>query len=161
MNIGFTGTRTGMTAAQWLTFKDLYDGLAWWSSTPITFLHGGAIGADQQAASYVAELDRDRLECFPAIGTTYRPVYKETIHPMMDPLDRNRMIVNQSTILIATPGQAVDQVRSGTWRTVRYARRLRLPIAVIQPDGFVAWERREALTPQLSIQFEEPEHGST
>jgi len=37
-------------------------------------------------------------------------------------LSRNRAIVDETEMLIATPAEFTEQQRSGTWSTVRYAR---------------------------------------
>jgi hypothetical protein len=37
-------------------------------------------------------------------------------------LDRNKEIVRETALLVAAPAEAVEQLRSGTWSTVRYAR---------------------------------------
>jgi len=39
--------------------------------------------------------------------------------------------------MIATPGEVDEQLRSGTWSTVRFARKQGKPVHVILPDGRV------------------------
>lgn len=50
-------------------------------------------------------------------------------------LERNAAIVQSTLELIATPGETVEQVRSGTWATIRQARRRRRPTTIVWPDG--------------------------
>ncbi len=52
-------------------------------------------------------------------------------------LTRNKDIVRETDILIAAPAEIEEQIRSGTWSTVRYARKLGKPVFVILPDGTV------------------------
>jgi hypothetical protein len=44
-------------------------------------------------------------------------------------------IVVESELLIATPKEVKEQLRSGTWATVRRARKVGIPIILITPDG--------------------------
>jgi hypothetical protein len=56
----------------------------------------------------------------------------------MDPkpyLVRNHDMVDQSEFLIGTPGEEQEVLRSGTWATIRYARKLKRPILIILPKG--------------------------
>jgi len=49
---------------------------------------------------------------------------------------RNRDIVAASDALLAAPeGPEASYPRSGTWATVRMARRAGLPIQIVWPDG--------------------------
>lgn len=52
-------------------------------------------------------------------------------------LVRNRHIVNETTALLATPRSFAEVIRSGTWATIRYARKLGRPVIVIYPNGSV------------------------
>jgi hypothetical protein len=130
MRIGFTGTRLGMTVAQRMRFADLLAGVAG------ELHHGDCVGADTGAHSIACDLglrivihppDDPKLRawCRPADRTLAPKPY----------LQRNRDIVLDTECLIAAPGEAVEQLRSGTWSTVRYARKLGRPIWIINPDG--------------------------
>ena len=55
-------------------------------------------------------------------------------------LERNRAIVDACDILIACPKGMQEEQRSGTWATVRYARRRDRPIVIVWPDGTVTRE---------------------
>lgn len=59
-------------------------------------------------------------------------------------MTRNRLIVMDCTVLIAGPAcpeNAVGSIRSGTWATVRMARRMGTPVTLIWPDGRVETDR--------------------
>jgi hypothetical protein len=97
--------------------------------------HGDCIGADADAHKlaracsarivlHPPRLDRHRAWCH---GDLVRDSY--------DYLTRNKHIVDDTSGLIATPKSAVEMTRSGTWSTVRYARKLNRPVWIVFPDG--------------------------
>ena len=109
MKVGFTGTRNGMSVSQ----RRQLQAVCYALRTMREFHHGDAIGADKQAAAFVAT----------ARGVEVVP------HPAGDdPLARNRRIVEACDILIAAPETDREVVRSGTWATVRYARAAEKPV---------------------------------
>ncbi len=55
-------------------------------------------------------------------------------------LARNRDIVNAADVLIAGPGGMEEIMRSGTWATVRYARKKQKPVIIVYPNGEVVRE---------------------
>jgi hypothetical protein len=96
--------------------------------------HGDCIGADSLADDLAAELgytivihppvdDRKRAFC------ERRGVRME--HVAKPYLERNHDIVTACDILIAVPHTPHEEVRSGTWATVRYAQRHCKPIIMI------------------------------
>lgn len=119
MVIGFTGTRKGMSPTQRRQFRDVMDWLIAGCSArrePSVFHHGAAVGADIEAAAVVAELWPDvRIIPNPAGG---------------DPLGRNKRIA-MSSVLIAAPSGDREQLRSGTWATIRYARANNRPVVAL------------------------------
>lgn len=133
MNVGFTGTQRGMTEAQWATLWSLLVPRA-----PGEFHEGDCIGADAQAA-HGARLAGFRIISHPPINSSKRAFFPadEEWSPA-EYLVRNKTIVNRSQEMIATPGEFDEQLRSGTWSTIRYARRIGRPCHVILPDGRVA-----------------------
>ena len=55
----------------------------------------------------------------------------------LDPADylvRNRAIVDAADVMIACP-DGPERLRSGTWATIRYARKVGKDLCVIGPDG--------------------------
>lgn len=54
-----------------------------------------------------------------------------------DYLERNRDIVDESTMLIAMPDSFVERIRSGSWYTIRYALKVHKMVCIIYPDGFI------------------------
>lgn len=53
--------------------------------------------------------------------------------------DRNQELIGCGNALLAIPDKP-EHLRSGTWMTVRFARKIRLPIYIIWPDGRVRYE---------------------
>jgi hypothetical protein len=133
MIVGFTGTQRGMNAAQWNTLWRLLVPRA-----PGDFHEGDCIGADEQAAKG-ARLAGFRIIGHPPINSSKRAFFPaDEDWPPAEYLVRNKTIVNRSQEMIATPGEFEEQLRSGTWSTIRYARRIGRPCHVILPDGRVA-----------------------
>jgi hypothetical protein len=135
MRVGFTGTQRGMTNAQLATFRSLVRG---WRGE---FHHGDCVGADEQAHAFAAEVGLKTV-CHPPINESKRAFTRNdvTLEPK-EYLDRNKDIVRDTEILVATPGEFEEQLRSGTWSTVRYARRMGRGIWIVPPDGKTVVER--------------------
>jgi hypothetical protein len=137
-SVGFTGTQRGLSTAQAAALRTM---LAGW---PVGYFHhGDCIGADAEAHAIARELGwkivlhpptidtkRAHLEADCAIVCKTRPY-----------LERNQRIVESTAVMIATPGEFEEQLRSGTWATVRLARKANRPLALVYPDGYIATER--------------------
>jgi len=132
--LGFTGTQEGMTIQQIQQFEIIIKQLS-----PNMFIHGDCIGADAEAHNIISEnFPNIGIEIFPPIDEKKRAFCKTPksyINEPMKYLDRNRAIVDSSTHVIACPKQFHEVLRSGTWMTIRYARKLRLYLIIIYPDG--------------------------
>jgi hypothetical protein len=57
-----------------------------------------------------------------------------------DYIARDKDIVDESDILFATPLQDTEILRSGTWTTVRYARKKNKRIYIIKRNGEISFE---------------------
>lgn len=90
----------------------------------IEFHHGDCIGADAQAQTIVETfVGYDRIWIHPPIISTKRAWCRgEHILPVRPYLKRNHDIVDYCDILIACPRTSNEEMRSGTWATIRYAR---------------------------------------
>lgn len=143
MRVGFTGTQHGCTMAQKRALHKVL------MSLPMTeFHHGDCIGADSQAHHLlppavpifihpgIVDASR-RAFCKSAmVVATYQP---------KPPLDRNKLIVDFTEALVACPQTMEEEHRSGTWSTVRYARKLGRSITLLFPDGTMKKEGADAL----------------
>ena len=139
IHIGFTGTQAGATPEQQHGVIRLLMKLG---ATDLH--HGDCIGADDQADQIARELDiirhlhiptnaNKRAHCMVRDGL-------DVVYPALPYLERNRAIVDATAALIATPKEMAETLRSGTWATVRYARRQGKPVHIVWPDGTVSSE---------------------
>ena len=139
MSLGFTGTQTGLTKAQ---AKNLKKALESFSESHDDFHHGDCIGADKEAHDIARALSY-RIILHPPTSPLKRAFCDSDI--CRDPLsylERNTEIAKESDILIACPKEREEQLRSGTWSTVRRARKQNRNILILFPDGFILKEKR-------------------
>lgn len=129
MKIGFTGTRQGMTKVQEITLNALMPQRA-------EFHHGDCIGADAQA-HLIAQRHQCIIHIYPPLHQNKRAFSRNAfiVHNPTHYLSRNREIVRVSDWLIAAPFEATEQLRSGTWSTVRFAVGGHKRVTVILPNG--------------------------
>jgi len=131
-DVGFTGTRKGMSLAQVGALNAILHDL-----TPKRFHHGCNGEADWQAHTIAKLRHTTRIIGHPG-ETTDRPDLLAEIKEQFPPkpfLERDRDIVTISNLLIAAP-LGLERVRgSGTWYTIRYARKMGVPVMIIWPDG--------------------------
>jgi len=134
--LGFTGTRLGMTQYQKKIFYQLAKEI-----DLKQFRHGDCIGSDKQAHTAIRRLkSKSIIVGHPPKYQKYRAFCKCDILTKPDNyLERNKAIVDNSDILIATPN-GKEKLRSGTWSTIRYARKKQKPIYIIFPNGNVKKE---------------------
>lgn len=129
--VGFTGTRKNRTPRQEESLRLALKFLRDFGYT--RFVHGGAFGADLFAHDVAWSLEYE-LMCYPALGRVHDYVLNDHIlMPTADPLTRNGYIVNASRVLIAMPHEDHEILRSGTWSTVRRARRAGIPRLILYP----------------------------
>lgn len=141
--VGFTGTRSGMTAAQRETVDQFLLHLL--DKRPpgkILAVHGDCEGADtnfHEACFAFRELyTRERLiirirPCSHSSRAWNKGA--DEVMPVKPPLDRNVDIAQDCSVLIATPPTFEEIRRSGTWHTIRQARKLGKPMCIVWPDG--------------------------
>jgi hypothetical protein len=138
MKIGFTGTRRGMTDAQKESVKMLLCAL-----TPEKFSHGHCVGADEEASIIASKIHGIEIWSWPpenqkAIATF---AFWHVIRTPLPYMKRNQKIVDTSDTLIATPAALEkDAPRSGTWATVRMARKAGHLRFIIWRDGSIKVE---------------------
>jgi len=130
--VGFTGTRSGMTPQQKSLVREALRGAD-------EAHHGDCIGADEQFHELARREGVDvvihppsdakqRAWCQGAIRVEQAKPY----------LDRNKDIVQASTVLVGTPKELYEPQPGrgqGTWSTIRYARNRSVRRRVFMPDG--------------------------
>jgi len=140
--LGFTGTHLGMTLEQ----RDSFCKIVQKNFPNLTeFHHGDCIGADLEADAIISTRpDRDNflIVVHPPVDQKAQAfswkVHPKSNHKVLDPkpyLIRNHDIVDSCNILIAAPKGFKEELRSGTWATIRYARSKRTQIWYILPNG--------------------------
>ena len=139
MRIGITGTRKGCTPQQLATAQDF---LAGYEAEDSQLHHGDCLGVDAELHELALELGLKVFVHPPADDS--RRAFCEGFHVRAKPapyLDRNRSIVLHTELLLAFPDSRTERMESGTWSTVRFARKTRQPaIAIIYPDGELVME---------------------
>lgn len=129
--VGFTGTRHGMSEKQMFEFRIIVMREQW-----SEFHHGDCIGADAQAHYIVrADAPRCRIVVHPMIDAGSGRAYMagDTILVPKPALIRNHDIVDAVRWLVAAPQTAEEMMRSGTWATIRYARKTEQRLTIILP----------------------------
>lgn len=134
-SVGVTGTEKGPTERQYRSLRRVLRMLK------ATFLRtGDCVGVDAVAVKLGRQLGY-RTVGHPPDNPKLRAFEKYDVLKAPEPyLIRNRKIA-ASDVLIAVPKEYSETRRSGTWSTVRYARKAGTPILIIQPDGKVYRDR--------------------
>ena len=143
---GETGTRNGATRLQLASVGWL------WSRYEIDCLHDGDCKGVDAQLYYLAQ----------TFG-----VAEKVIHPPTNPKNRaycgvgldpddtlilppkayfvrDRDVVNASQVMVACPKQyfeTEDKMPGGTWYTIYYTRSVKLPLAIVWPNGLIKYER--------------------
>ncbi len=136
LDVGFSGSRHGMTHEQLAHYYQILN------TTPIRTLHQGCCtGADRQAYMGAYYLRKQiTIHSWPPTKPDWEahdwPQYTDIMHAHLDYHDRDREIVHNSGLLIATPKSLKDK-SGGTWYTISYAQAQEVPVLLIKPSG--AW----------------------
>lgn len=136
-HLGVTATRYGLSDFQRDHAKQRFVHLLGeWDE--IEFHHGKCVGGDEETLLIAKSLGpRVRTWAHPAIvrPNMVSQVTSDVELPAKPPLERNVDIVNAIDELLAYPGQEHEVLRSGTWSTIRYARKAERLHAVILPSA--------------------------
>ena len=128
--IAFTGSRLGMTHKQ---IAEVTEKLK--AYEPKFVKHGDCLGADAQFHDLCLAYGKCRIIIHPPTNTKMR-AYCGEAHAIREPkpyLDRNKYMVIWSNLLIACPAGKQEELRSGTWSTIRYARKTGTEVIIIFP----------------------------
>lgn len=122
-HVGFTGTREGMTEYQKAALRMAMLAAGLDNVTNILH-HGDCVGADAEAHDIAVELGWG-IVIHPPIDERYRAFKDDgaTILPQKDYVPRDHDIVEATRFIFAAPKKDQEERRSGTWLTVRYARK--------------------------------------
>lgn len=135
---GFTGTHHGCTPAQLENLNRVLQRVD-------VLHHGDCIGADNAAHWIAKHMYGKYTVCHPPIKSKTRAFTfpNDETRPQYDYITRDHHIVNESEFLIGCSRGMEEIVRSGTWTTIRYARKKNRPILILFPDGSYRVERSE------------------
>lgn len=140
MVVGFTGTQAGMT---WQQKHEVQQRIHIWKHhdrRDVRAIHGDCVGADADFDEICAKEGVPR-ECRPSnIKEKRANTGAREIAPPWPPLDRNKFIVFDATCMIACPKTMEEEMRSGTWMTIRFCRRMKRALLLVWPDGTVTTE---------------------
>ena len=131
--VGFTGTQNGMTDVQKAHVR------GWLYSLRATeFHHGDCIRADAEAHAIATRMGIN-IVAHPGFdskgGSPKRAGCQAwSTLPAKSYRVRNADIVRASNFLIAAP-RSLEVKRSGTWMTIRMARKAGVPLVIIYPNG--------------------------
>lgn len=140
-SIGFSGSREGMSTRQ-LEVVERFLAMSEFKEVH----HGDCTGADEQFHMIVdAKIQEGggqiRIVIHPPDDPSYRAFcLSSAMLPQQPYLVRNETIVKQSQVLLAAPSTSKDEPRSGTWHTIRYARKMKRKIYIVMPDGVIRKE---------------------
>ena len=130
-SVGFSGSRVKLSQER---YGDLFNKLDNFKKEGYAFFrHGDCIGSDEIAHGFALKLGFSII-LHPPIISFKRAFCKNTtiVNPTKPFLIRNREIVDNSDILIAMPkNPKEEELRSGTWQTIRYARKRGREIFII------------------------------
>jgi hypothetical protein len=143
---GETGTRDGATRLQLASVGWL------WSRYHITGLRDGdCVGVDAQLYHMARAMNLD-VVIHPPTNDKFRAFCgaydtQTTILPEKGYYERDRDLVNASAVMVACPKQLLElgKMQGGTWYTINYTRKLKLPLAIAWPNGFISYENWEQM----------------
>ena len=135
-HISFTGTQEGMTRAQTIRVRNLLTyGMDSWHEQFVH--HGDCVGSDEEMHLLALEYGYN-VHLHPPDNPSKKAFCKKGVvcfWPTKPYLKRNTDIAAAGEVLIATPKEYEEVLRSGTWSTIRRARKRGIPIFIIFPDG--------------------------
>lgn len=145
IHVGFTGTRRGMTSLQEATVEKILDEVkSLWHARDLRlrvealrprFHHGDCVGSDAGARD-VAKRCGFWTASHPPINDSLRAfTTNDETYPPADYRVRDRRIVQMAQLMLATPKFMREEVRSGTWATIRDARKLFTPVIIVWSNG--------------------------
>ena len=134
-HIGFTGTREGMSEHQKSTLKAILTAAVCANDDPVVLHHGDCKGADAEAHEIALAVGCEVI-IHPPVKRIMRAYCQgaREILPPEEYLERDRCIVDATIGMIAAPKSNKEELRSGTWYTVRYARKMNKRVILLSRE---------------------------
>lgn len=140
IKVGFTGPRTGMVVRQWRNLVHWLQTTSWLGMRIAEVHHGCCVGSDVEFVMAVLDTVFCKIVAHPsnidALTDKWALNVSSIVHPPLPPLQRNPNIVDAGDVLLTTP-KGPEELKSGTWATIRYARKTGKRIVTFWPDGRV------------------------
>lgn len=135
MKLGFTGTQYGMTVLQFRGVIELLEELK-----PDEVHHGDCVESDETFHKIVRLLfPKTTIIIHPPLDPKKRAFCEGDIILEPEPyINRNHKIVIETDVLIATPRTEKEELRSGSWTTIRHSRKKQKPRHIINPEGEIS-----------------------
>lgn len=132
MKMGITGTRNGATTAQSVVLISVL-----FEMEPEEVHHGNCVGVDDLFVTLARDLVDDVIIVShpPKDAKLESRFQSDIVLPRQDYLDRNKSIVDSVDYMVGVPSGSREALRSGTWATIRYAKKVGRPLMVVYPDG--------------------------
>lgn len=154
LRLGITGSRELLTERQEYHLGLLIHTAMRMTTGTREFHHGCATGADETGHQYAMTVPGIQIHGHPGHGNNNRSPWQMVIrvddfallHGTRPYKVRNHDIVQTIHLLIACPQYAETNplsARSGTWQTVRLARRAHKPIIIVTSYGQVIHDKQE------------------
>lgn len=147
MRVSCTASREGMTVTQWLSIRNWL----WNTNSRVgieSFHHGCCIRGDAEFVLAVLELGIGDCTVpkiiaypsnIPSMVDEDAKAASDVVYDPLPPLERNPIIVDNGDVLLAAPA-GPEELRSGTWSTIRDCRRKKKWIVIFWPDGSMTEE---------------------
>ena len=136
MRVSFTGTRDGYNDHQ-------AAGLRKWlrehRNRIVVAAHGCCSGADIQFHHLIREICGKSvfIAVYPSTAKTAAPIPEDAdyVADRLPPLERNPLIIRTGPdVLLATPKEMAEVVRSGTWHAIRFANKAGVRTEIFWPE---------------------------
>ena len=145
ITIGFTGTKEGLTEKQKDTLISFIACEVELNNNEIIGRHGDCIGADATfnsicealGVSVIIHPGKNKFGQSPTRAHCGKNKKETIILEEKEYLVRDDDITKECTFLVACPKEKKEQLRSGTWTTVRRARKRNKPVVLIFNDGSI------------------------
>lgn len=133
-NVGFSGTRRGLTGQQLTTLRTVFNCLTS-KRSDIVLHHGDCVGADYESHMLALEMSINTV-IHPPTSNRFRAFcIGDESRPLRPYLIRNQNIVDEADLIVACPHERFMMIRGGTWSTIRYAKKKNKNLLIIYPNG--------------------------
>lgn len=149
ITVGVTGTRytekitPGQARRLGVLLRKVYD--LYYLDGEVWLAHGDCKGWDELCHNVAKEIGY-KIRIHPPSNDKHRAycIGDFCERPQLYSI-RNHDIVRVSDYMIGGPKSNAEQIRSGTWATIRYTRKQKVPYTVIYPNGKLEGERWKAI----------------